>query len=597
MSKKIFQKKIIIPILVLLIFGGYFSYRTITNKSTEPRYLLATVEKGTLIVSVSGSGQVSASNQVNIKPEVSGKVASLSVANGEKVRVGSLLFAIDKTDYQKAVADAETALETAQLDLDDLLAPPDELTLLQSENALTKAKQSKEEAEENIKTGYEDAFNEVVDVFFDLPTIITQAQNVLYGYDIAKSETTISDYDWNITVYQNSFDYDDRDKLEPFIESADNDYKIARENYDQNLSDYKNSSYNADNATISSLLDETAATTKAIAQAIKSEINLLDFVTDYFANHNLRLYSMITSYRSSLKSYFSQTNSFVQNLASTQKSLQSNSQALIDAEISLKEKELSLADLKAGADELEIRSKKNAVQQKEEALETAKQNLSLCSVYASFDGLIAEVNIKKGDTVSAASAAVALISQQNIAEITLNEIDAAKVKVGQKTTLTFDALPEVSISGKVIEVDAVGTVTQGVVNYGVKIAFDTEEEKVKPGMSVTADIITDAKQDVLVLPNSAIKSQGNSYYVELVEASEEIKQQLLANTSGIILPQPPKQQPVETGLSNDLSTEIVSGLKEGDIVVTSTISSNKVQTTQTQTNQSRGTQEFRIPGL
>jgi hypothetical protein len=76
-----------------------------------------------------------------------------------------------------------------------------------------------------------------------------------------------------------------------------------------------------------------------------------------------------------------------------------------------------------------------------------------------------------------------------------------------------------------------------------------------------------------------------------------MKQQLLTNTSGTILPTPPKSQPIEVGLSNDLSTEIVSGLKEGDIVVTSTITPTKTQTTQTQTNQSRGNQEFQIPGL
>jgi len=58
------------------------------------------------------------------------------------------------------------------------------------------------------------------------------------------------------------------------------------------------------------------------------------------------------------------------------------------------------------------------------------------------------------------------------------------------------------------------------------------------------------------------------------------------------LPQPPKMQTVETGLSNDLSTEIVSGLKEGDIVVTSTIGSNTARANQTQ-----GTQGFQIPGM
>jgi len=74
---------------------------------------------------------------------------------------------------------------------------------------------------------------------------------------------------------------------------------------------------------------------------------------------------------------------------------------------------------------------------------------------------------------------------------------------------------------------------------------------------------------------------------------------LADNTSGVILPKTAqiKNQPVEIGISNDTSTEIISGLKEGDIVVTSTINPNKVQTTQTKSNQSQRSQEFRIPGL
>jgi len=163
------------------------------------------------------------------------------------------------------------------------------------------------------------------------------------------------------------------------------------------------------------------------------------------------------------------------------------------------------------------------------------------------------------------------------------------VKVAQKVILTFDALSEMNVAGRVIEVDTIGQASQGVVSYGVKIAFDTQEEQIKPGMSVTADIITDAKQDVLVLPSNAIKFQGNFYYVELVEADGQFKQQLLTNVSGIILPEPPQRQTVEVGLSNDLSSEIISGLKEGDIVVTSAIN----QTTQTQ--KTTETQRFKMP--
>jgi len=175
-----------------------------------------------------------------------------------------------------------------------------------------------------------------------------------------------------------------------------------------------------------------------------------------------------------------------------------------------------------------------------------------------------------------------LITQQRLAEISLNEVDVAKVKTGQKATLTFDAISDFSISGKVIEVDMLGTVNQGVVSYGVKIAFDTENERIKPGMSVAVDIITETKQDVLVLPNGAIKSQNGYYYVESAEVPEETRQQLLASVSGTVLSQSPKVQVVEIGISNDSYTEIVSGLNEGDIVVTSTVNQSKTQTAQTQ---------------
>jgi multidrug efflux pump subunit AcrA (membrane-fusion protein) len=91
-------------------------------------------------------------------------------------------------------------------------------------------------------------------------------------------------------------------------------------------------------------------------------------------------------------------------------------------------------------------------------------------------------------------------------------------------------------------------------------------------MSVSVAIITDTKQDVLLVPNSAIKSNGNGSYVEI----------LIGNT--------PQSQVVQIGLSNDTMTEIISGLQEGEKVVTQTIT---VNTTQTQSS-SGG---LRIPGL
>ena len=136
-------------------------------------------------------------------------------------------------------------------------------------------------------------------------------------------------------------------------------------------------------------------------------------------------------------------------------------------------------------------------------------------------------------------------------------------------------MPDLSISGEVAEIDTIGTVAQGVVSYIVKITFDTQDERVKPSMSVSAAIITDIKTNVLVVPNSAIKSQGGAQYVELKNGENSLE-----------------RQQVETGISNDEFTEIISGLKEGDSVVSGTISA---QTSANQTQQQSG--GFRIPGI
>ncbi|MBU4298515.1 efflux RND transporter periplasmic adaptor subunit [Patescibacteria group bacterium] len=622
---QLIKRKFTAGILFLVIAGGgYFGYTKIFSDDGVVRYATAQVQNGTLIVSISGNGQVSASNQVDIKSKVKSEVVAVYVEKGEEVKTGKLIVNLDVQDYQKAVKDAETSLETAKLELEELLNPPDELTLLKAENTVLQAKNSLEklklnqeteyqraletiqEAENDIKKSYEDTLNTITDAFWDLQTVITGVRDILYSYEIAKSEIIVSDYSWNISALINSVDNNDRYQLEKFINSAESDYNLAREKYDPNFENYSNTSLYSEKKVVEDLLNETIETTKSIAQAIKSEVNLLGFIVDYFSNHNRRIYSKITEYQSNLKSYSSKTNSILSSLLSIQRSLQdsrdaklSAEQSLVEmekthpldltaAEITLEEKEKSLAEIIAGPDELEIRAKKITIQQREDALTTAKQALADCHIYIPFDGIITEVKIKKGDSVSAGTALANIITQQKIAEISLNEVDVAKVKASQKVTLTFDAVPDLTLTGQVVEVDAAGAVSQGVVTYAVKIAFDTQDERVKIAMSVSAAIVTEAKPNVLLVPNSAVKSlarqsfagqnlggQGGMSYVEIVEGENS-----------------PRRQPVEVGTASDEFTEIISGLKEGDVIVTRTIQPTAAQSTQTQQNSS-----IRIPGI
>jgi membrane fusion protein, macrolide-specific efflux system len=142
------------------------------------------------------------------------------------------------------------------------------------------------------------------------------------------------------------------------------------------------------------------------------------------------------------------------------------------------------------------------------------------------------------------------------ATVTLAEADIASVTVGEKATMTFDALPDLTLTGKVESVDNAGTISQGVVSYTVTIVPDVTNDSVKGGMTVTADIITKVTSDALVVPSTAVKSDSSgANYV-----------QILTNGS-------PVNQTVVVGTSNDTYTQITSGLTEGQEVVTATVNS------------------------
>lgn len=142
-----------------------------------------------------------------------------------------------------------------------------------------------------------------------------------------------------------------------------------------------------------------------------------------------------------------------------------------------------------------------------------------------------------------------------IASVSLSEVDVSKVKLGQKATLTLDSISGKTFTGKVVNVNQVGSVTSGVTNYPALIQFDTTSTEILPNMAVSANIIIATKTDALVVPSTAIKNQDNQDTVQVVKND---RVQVVT---------------VQIGVSSDTQTEIVSGLAEGDEVVVGTSTS------------------------
>lgn len=528
----IIKHKIISGIIaIILVVVAFYSYKFLAGSSQETKYTIGTVEKGTIISSVVGTGQISASDQLAIKAEASGDIVYLNTFVGQEVVKGKLLTQIDTKIALQDIQDAQDSLDSAKISLEKIKGTDD-----------TVVAKNKQQAENDLEKDYEDGFITIGNAFLDLQTIITGLEDLLFKYTISNNQQNINYYggDNNSAAYV--------------------DYQSARLAYNTSFQNYRNLTRSSDRATIELMLEETNTTTKKVFDATKSAVNLVLSYKDGLSMRGITPIVIADTHLTTLNSYISKLNSHLSSLLNAITGIEDGKDAIVNADLNLRSEELSY-------------------RQKENALADAKDKLSNYYIYAPFDGIISEVNINKGDSVSSGTSAIGIVSKKQIAEVSLNEVDVAKIKLGDKVNSTFDAVDGLTLTGRVAEIDAVGTVSQGVVSYQVKIAFDTQDDRIKPGMSISAVIITGTKQDVLMVRNGAVKSKNGSYYVEVIPVSVNTNESQTISSSRV----QPEQRSVEIGIADDTNTEIVSGLAEGEkvIVKTSTSSNKTVSSTST----------------
>ena len=519
--KKILRHKIITLFVIgVIAVAGYFGYKNLKGNATETRYVLAAVEKGTLIKSLTGSGQVIAARQIEITAKASGEILNLEIKNGQEVKAEEVIGQIDSAEAKKAARDAKINLASGKLALEKLKNSSGEPLLA---NNLTEA-------------NYLDTYNAIADAFLDLASVMDGLYDILHNSAYLWGDDGKAAAAYGATAIADQID-------------AEKKYQTARAKYDENLQNYKNLNRDASLNNLESVFDATYSTLRSAAEATKSAKILADYIVAK-VNPDDRTAAMVTD-KNSLISYTTKINTHLQSFLTAK-------DANRDTDLNFQTQEISLQKL-------------------QNALQDAQEDLDDYAIRAPLDGLIAQIGAQVGGDATSSTVIATLVSKQMFAEIALNEVDAAVVKAGQKATLTFDAIPDLTITGAVSEIDALGAVSQGVVTYNVKIALDAQDPRVKPNMSVSATIITDAKQNVLIAPSSAIKSADDNPYVEIL--------------SGAVSKIPPQQRTVEIGLANDTSTEILSGLSEGDLVVVQTIDASATQNSQTQ-----GQSLFQIPG-
>ena len=226
-------------------------------------------------------------------------------------------------------------------------------------------------------------------------------------------------------------------------------------------------------------------------------------------------------------------------------------------------------------------SAQNRVEQMRAGLNANRDTLSKTTVRAPIDGVVTTLRVKAGEvtvigTMNNPGTQLLTISDMSTVEAVLmvDETDTPSVQVGQKTVLVIDAYPGREFDGIVTEVgnspirrddpDLQGlTTTSDAINFKVKAKVLAPPPSVRPGFSVTADIITGTKARVPAVPLAAVVVR-DSPKGEKTEAGK------LKTEEGVYALRDGKAvfAPVKTGISGELMVEVVSGLQAGEEVIT-----------------------------
>ncbi len=243
-------------------------------------------------------------------------------------------------------------------------------------------------------------------------------------------------------------------------------------------------------------------------------------------------------------------------------------------------KTLDQAKKKFTADETSFNNYSAMIAKARQQTSSAYDNYKKVSsiIYAANAGVISNLSIAPGVIISNSSDSITVStgtnSNENSSSVTshtvgsitnpkgqyqatlsLTESDIVKIKSGQKVTMNLNAFNGITFTGEVLSVDVAGSTNSGVTSYSVVVLLDDTDKEIYTNMAVTATIITSSNADILLIPSTAIDTSTDGTSTVRV-----IKDDITSIVT------------ITLGSTNDNQTEVVSGLNEGDTIISSSIS-------------------------
>lgn len=210
------------------------------------------------------------------------------------------------------------------------------------------------------------------------------------------------------------------------------------------------------------------------------------------------------------------------------------------------------------------------VQTSMQSVRKAETNLGYATITAPIDGIVISKSVEEGQTVAASfntpelfTIAQDLTNMRVIANI--DEADIGEVKEGERVMFTVDAFPDDTFNGTVTQVRLEATTESNVVTYEVVISAPNADLKLKPGLTANVTIYTNEKTNVISIPTKALKFTPNE---KMLTDDQVIKDCQGEHKVWTLDGNTFQAHPVQIGITNGIMTEITSGLKSGQKVIT-----------------------------
>ncbi len=184
-------------------------------------------------------------------------------------------------------------------------------------------------------------------------------------------------------------------------------------------------------------------------------------------------------------------------------------------------------------------------------LAAAQSTAEMARISAPFAGTITSANVKPGDQVSPGTVGFGLADMSEmLVDSSLSEIDINRISLGQPVSIVFDAVSDQTYAGEVTEIGLIGEAIEGVVSFPITVRLVDSDQAVRPGMTAAVNIVVNEIQDVLLVPNRAVRVQDGKRVVYVLKDD---------------VPTPVE---ITLGASSDTDSQVVQGdLQEGDLIV------------------------------